>query len=176
MNNGTEYEKADTRNLPTIISERRPDYRSSTQRKIRGKSAVHQVDIYWEYKIAGVIHKVAIKCKNYNKPISKSIVAAFHGILLDIGNMNGIIVTKSGFQKGAKEFAKFYDINLIKLRPPKAEDWKGRLKVIQTDIQLVNSKATGWYIQFDYDWCKAKFSNDCLPSLQVKISGRTDEL
>ena len=33
--------------------------------KILGKSGQkHQIDVYWEYEIAGVLHKVAIECKN----------------------------------------------------------------------------------------------------------------
>ena len=42
--------------------------------KLTGKSGQeHQIDVYWEYEIAGVGHKVAIECKNYNSavPIGK---------------------------------------------------------------------------------------------------------
>ena len=32
--------------------------------KVLGKSGQeHQIDVYWEYEIAGVLHKVAIECK-----------------------------------------------------------------------------------------------------------------
>ncbi len=35
--------------------------------KIKGKSGVeHQIDVFWEYKYAGVTHKVLIECKNYS--------------------------------------------------------------------------------------------------------------
>jgi hypothetical protein len=34
----------------------------------------HQIDVYWEFKLAGVTHKVAIECKEYknNVPMEKS--------------------------------------------------------------------------------------------------------
>ena len=39
--------------------------------KLEGKSGQkHQIDVYWEYEIAGVTHKVAIECKNYSKSIA----------------------------------------------------------------------------------------------------------
>lgn len=35
--------------------------------KLKGRSGQeHQIDVYWEYEIAGTKHKVAIECKNYN--------------------------------------------------------------------------------------------------------------
>ena len=37
-----------------------------------GKSGCkHQLDVYWEYKIKGIIKKVAIECKNYNKTVGR---------------------------------------------------------------------------------------------------------
>ena len=35
--------------------------------KLEGRSGQkHQIDVYWEYEIAGNKHRVAIECKNYN--------------------------------------------------------------------------------------------------------------
>ena len=79
----------------------------------------HQIDVYWEYKIAGNKHRVAIECKNYSKPISKDKICAFKGVLDDLNGVNGIMVTKEGYQKGAKEYAKEYGISLKELRIPK---------------------------------------------------------
>lgn len=58
--------------------------------KILGKSGQkHQIDVYWEYEIAGVLHKVAIECKNYNKPVPVSKVRDFYGVLSDLNNVSG---------------------------------------------------------------------------------------
>ena len=38
--------------------------------KLKGRSGQeHQIDVYWEYEIAGTKQKVAIECKNYNKKV-----------------------------------------------------------------------------------------------------------
>lgn len=87
--------------------------------KLKGRSGCeHQIDVYWEYKKDGIEHRVAIECKNYKNSISISKVRDFFGVLNDIGNIQGIMVTKVGYQKGAKQFAKEYDISLKELRSP----------------------------------------------------------
>ena len=87
--------------------------------KLKGKSGQeHQIDVYWEYEIAGVRHRVAIECKNYNKKVEIGKVRDFYGVLSDLNNVAGIMVTKVGYQKGAKEYASTYGITLKELREP----------------------------------------------------------
>lgn len=87
--------------------------------KLKGHSGCeHQIDVYWEYEKNGVNHHVAIECKNYNKRVEKEKVCAFQGVLADFDNVKGIMVTKKGFQKGAKTYAKQYGISLKELREP----------------------------------------------------------
>ena len=87
--------------------------------KLTGHSGCeHQIDVYWEYEKNGVNHHVAIECKNYNKRVEKEKVCAFQGVLADMENVEGIMVTKKGFQKGAKTYAKQYGISLKELREP----------------------------------------------------------
>ena len=82
--------------------------------KIKGKSgASHQIDVYWEFKLAGVTYKTCIECKYLNSPVKKSHVAAFSTILDDIGNATGIFATSINFQKGAKLLAEEKGIRLI---------------------------------------------------------------
>jgi len=89
--------------------------------KQKGKSGQeHQIDMYWEYEIAGIKHKVAIECKNYNKNVAIGKVRDFYGVLIDLTNVSGIMVTKIGYQKGAKEYAAEYGISLKELRTPKS--------------------------------------------------------
>lgn len=87
--------------------------------KLKGRSGQeHQIDVYWEYEIAGTKQKVAIECKNYNKTVEIGKVRDFYGILCDLNNVAGIMVTKIGYQKGAKEYASEYGISLKELRTP----------------------------------------------------------
>ncbi len=87
--------------------------------KLKGKSGCeHQIDVYWEYEIAGVTHRVAIECKDYSSTIQIGRVRDFFGVLYDLGDIKGIMVTSKGYQEGAKRFAMHYGIVLQKLRKP----------------------------------------------------------
>ena len=87
--------------------------------KLKGRSGQeHQIDVYWEYEIAGTKHKVAIECKNYNQAVPIGRVRDFFGALYDLVDVKGIMVTKVGYQKGAKEYASYYGIDLKELRSP----------------------------------------------------------
>ena len=88
--------------------------------KLEGRSGQkHQIDVYWEYEIAGNKHRVAIECKNYNKLVPIGKVRDFKGVLDDLNGVNGIMVTKVGYQDGAKTYAQEYGISLKELRNPR---------------------------------------------------------
>jgi hypothetical protein len=102
---------------------------------ITGRSGVdHQIDVLWRFKQAGVEHSVLIECKNYATNLTLEKVRNFFGVLHDIGNARGIIVTKTGYQSGAAEFANYYGIDLKVLRKPNDADWQGRMKDIHIKI------------------------------------------
>ena len=88
--------------------------------KLEGRSGQkHQIDVYWEYEIAGNKHRVAIECKNYNTLVPIGKVRDFKGVLNDLNGVNGIMVTKVGYQEGAKKYAQEYGISLKELRTPR---------------------------------------------------------
>lgn len=72
----------------------------------------HEIDVYYQFEKAGVIHKVAIECKFTARPVEKADVMEFHGKLNDIGNIIGIMVSKSGYQKGALNYGNSFNIEL----------------------------------------------------------------
>lgn len=78
----------------------------------------HQIDVYWEYEKDGKTHRVAIECKNYSRRISLEKVCAFKGVIDDLDGVEGIMVTKVGYQKGAKVYAHKHGIALKELREP----------------------------------------------------------
>lgn len=102
----------------------------------------HQVDVSWRFRRATVDHHVLIECKNYASDITLEKVRNFFAVLHDIGNCQGIMVTKAGYQKGVVEFAKHYGIGLKLLRKPSEEDWKGRIKEIHVNIKAVRLVST----------------------------------
>ena len=118
--------------------------------KLKGRSGCkHQIDVYWEYKKEGITHRLAIECKNYKNSISISKVRDFFGVLNDIGNIQGIMVTKVGYQKGAKQYAKEYDISLKELRSPN----EGETIIGNIDLRLHVEKTSMLFL-VDEQWAE----------------------
>ncbi len=120
MNTNTEFERFTQRVYQKLVNN---DVLKSTtvlhNIKLIGKSGCeHQIDVYWEYEIAGSMHKVAIECKNYGSLVPIGKVRDFKGVLDDLINVHGIMVSKKGYQKGAKQFAEAHGISLKELRRP----------------------------------------------------------
>ena len=121
MNTNIEYEKF-TREVCERLALFKGLPSKSVQHnvKLKGKSGYeHQIDVYWEYDKDGIVHRVAIECKNYSYGVSIGKVRDFYGVISDLENVKGIMVTTVGYQKGAKQFADFYGISLKELRAPK---------------------------------------------------------
>ncbi len=111
--------------------------------KLPGKSGVHhQIDVIWKFRMAGIDHAVAIECKNYATAITLEKVRNFYAVLHDVGNCQGIMVTRTGYQTGAEQFAQFYGIGLKVLRKPMPRDWDGRIKDIQINLHTKSVVST----------------------------------
>lgn len=139
--------------------------------KLKGKSGCeHQIDVYWEYEIAGNIQHVAIECKNYDTQVPIGKVRDFLGVLQDLNNVRGIMVSSKGYQDGAKKFADFYGISLKELRRP---GWNESIGSIMTTIHT-DIRRTLFLI--DEDWVtEHSFSIDSLRnSLSIIQSEKAD--
>ncbi len=104
---------------------------------LMGKSGVaHQIDVFWRFKQAGIEHLVAVECKNYASTVELGDVRNFKTVIDDIGASRGLIVTKVGFQSGARDFAKSQGIDIKLARKPTDEDWAGLIREVQINISL----------------------------------------
>lgn len=118
--------------------------------KVRGKSGVeHQIDVYWEYRYAGVYHKVLIECKHYSHNVSLIHVRNLHGLLTDIPNSSGILITTNGFQSGAQQYAEFYDIGLKLIRRPQDSDWDGCIQIVNVNIDFISTSYLDLKVEYD---------------------------
>lgn len=174
MNNNTEYELLTKSIYDALLQKEGLTIDVKHNVLLKGKATEHQIDVYWEYKIADTLFRVAIECKNYNSKVSIGKVRDFHSVLNDIGNIQGIIVSKNGFQSGAKKYAELYGINLKEIRPPQDEDWKGRIKNIILKIDVITTKIHNRKINFDEKWMR---DNSNLPQDTVfKINDTIDNI
>ena len=86
MNQNTEYERF-TQEIYQQLVDSDVVKATTVQHNVKliGRSGQkHQIDVYWEYEIAGNMHKVAIECKNYNKSVPLSVVQGFKGVLVSV--------------------------------------------------------------------------------------------
>lgn len=115
MNPNTEYEKLVANIYRGILQyEGYKNLRVDHDVTLIGKSgASHQIDVFWEFQIAGTTYRTCIECKNYKSAVKKMHVAAFAEIIRDIGNANGIMATTESFQKGAKLLAQENNVRLV---------------------------------------------------------------
>jgi hypothetical protein len=111
--------------------------------ELMGKSGCsHQIDVYWEFKLAGQTYKTAIECKAFDQNIPIGRIRDFYGVLLDVPNLNGVFATLVGYQSGARCYAKHYGISLQEVRAPEDSDWQGLIKDIHLNIIAVSTRIT----------------------------------
>jgi hypothetical protein len=133
---GMEYELL-VKSIYEAISVQKDVANSKIERNvvINGAAGVgHQIDILWSYDTNNKNRRVLIECKNYSKAVDLGVARNFKGVLDDIGNCDGLIVTKVGFQKGAQKFCEHYNILTKVCRKPTDKDWRGRIKTIRAEI------------------------------------------
>lgn len=153
-NENTEYEKLAKSIYETIhASEGIHTVNIQHNVLVKGKSGCeHQIDVYWEFKMAGETHRIAVECKNYSQNVSIGKIRDYFGVIHDIGNIKGILITKVGYQSGAIKFADYYGITLKELRFPTEKDWEGRTKNIHINMSIFSTPIKNRILDMDMEW------------------------
>lgn len=142
---------------------------------IKGKTAMHQIDVYWEFEMGGIIYRNIVQAKDWKSKVPLKEMLAFKAILDDLpAGTAGIYVCKSGYQSGAVDYAKMHGINIYELREPKDDDWKGYIKTIIYDLVMEYPVYKNFHIIIDEQWIDAN-----LPKLNkedLRIHGCKNEL
>ena len=85
---------------------------------IKGLTTTHQIDVLWRFAKGGITYLTLVQAKDWDSMIKQEQVLAFHAVLNDIpGQPRGVMVTRSGFQSGARTVAEAHGIGLYLLRP-----------------------------------------------------------
>jgi hypothetical protein len=83
---------------------------------VMGKLSKHQIDVLWTFSLGGIAYTTIVQGKDWHSKIKKEHVSAFHDVLEDIpGQPRGVLVTRCGFQSGAKSLADKHGIKLYLL-------------------------------------------------------------
>lgn len=126
--------------------------------QVPGISRPRQVDVYWEYRLGGVLHRVVINCKRYANAVEVGDVEQMRGVLADMPGAQGVIATTVGYQQGAVDFAKTHGIGLKVIRKPVDADWDGMLREIQLEIRVTSPTPLGVDVQLDKEWIAANLT------------------
>jgi hypothetical protein len=141
----------------------------------RRSDTPHQIDVFYEFIRAGIRHRVAIECKCTARPTEKSEVSSFFAVVHDIGDVIGVMVSRSGYQSGAIKFAQTHNILALTVDdlptiPLLAADFIGNFflpdeteiaEPFWTIFKLDNEKNTGTYFPL------GSKSSDGMPSEEM---------
>ncbi|USX56333.1 restriction endonuclease [Lentzea sp. HUAS12] len=64
----------------------------------------YNIDVFYEFDIAGVHHRVAIECKDTKRPVERDDTIAFIGKIRDLPSTIGVFISNGGFQPAAKKY------------------------------------------------------------------------
>lgn len=96
-------------------SESLNDFSMLHNQKIQTDDGDYQIDIYAEFIALSVRFKVIIECKRYTRPVEREKIVVLADKVRSLGGHKGILISTSGFQSGASEYAKKHGIALLQI-------------------------------------------------------------
>lgn len=72
-----------------------------------------EIDIYYEFEHLNLTYRVAIECKDWKNPVPADEVRSFSTKINNLNNVAGVMISTSGYQSGAIDFAKRSGIILM---------------------------------------------------------------
>ena len=96
----------------------------------------NQVDVLTSHSDGLQRYRTAISCKWRKEKVSIPHVREIALIVHDANLSKGVIVSRNGFTKPAKQLAEAKNIGLIELRKPTDEDWGDSLTEIHIDFEM----------------------------------------
>lgn len=138
VKNSTEYEKVAQQVYQAILANDEVETIEVLHNvQITGLSGVaHQIDVYWRYLKDGTEHQVLVECKYYQSSIDLIHARNLLGLLTDIPNSQGVLLTTVGFQRGVVNLCNHYGISLKRLRDPQGSDWDGFIQKVEIEGTL----------------------------------------
>lgn len=83
--------------------------------KHEAPDGTYQLDIYASFTALSGELKILCECKQYSSPVKRERVELLEGRIKSLGMHKGILLSTSGFQKGAIQYAKAHGIELIQV-------------------------------------------------------------
>jgi Restriction endonuclease len=179
-NTGKQYESLTQRMFQAILEQDGVRNVSVQQDvELEGRTATHQIDVFWEFEQAGIRHQVVVQCKDWNAKVKQEQVFSLYAVLNDLpGQPRGVVVSKAGFQNGAREYAVAHGIILYELRAPTDADWEGFIQEIHIELQMLAPVVHDFKLLLDEPWTAAEKVRLGLGAepLPIKFNGLAGEL
>ncbi|MFS0727657.1 restriction endonuclease [Paenibacillus sp. 1P07SE] len=91
------------------------DFKILHNQKVRTNDGEYQIDIVAEFVALSVDFKVIVECKRYTRPLEREKIVVLADKVRSLGAHKGILISTSGFQSGATEYAKKHGIALLQI-------------------------------------------------------------
>lgn len=155
----TEYEKYCTEILKNYADqEQLKDFSIEHDVRIPSDDGTYQLDIYATFTALGVKFQVIAECKRYTNPVPREKVVILADKVKSLGAQKGILISTSGFQSGAFEYAQKHGIALIQILDkhivhiqnacdPQTEEQKRVRHLMMEEFRRMPD-----YYAFEYHW------------------------
>jgi Restriction endonuclease len=111
-----------------------PDAQIQHDERVRGHSGrQRQLDVTIRTRVGPYSILIVVECKEQLRPVGISQVEAFAKKLEDVGASQGVMVSRSGFDDGARAIAAQNQIRLLNYRDAEDEDWR---KVVGDNVHF----------------------------------------
>lgn len=141
--------------------------------RLNGLATSHQIDVFWEFKVDEVRYQIVLEAKDWKGAVDQGQVLKLSAVLADLpGRPRGIIVSRFGFQAGARRLAAVKGILLYELRKPTDADLQNRVKALILTLTAHFPKAFNIHLEHDEDWRRSEALRRGLnevPRLQLSL-------
>lgn len=122
---------------------------------LKGKTTTHQIDVYWEFAIGGIIYRTVIQAKDWTNRVHQGEMLTFKAVLDDLPNgTTGVFIAKNGFQRGAIDVAKANGILIYTFCPAAEDNWNGQIPIITVTLQLRTPFYHQPHFSMPLDWAR----------------------
>lgn len=121
--------------------------------ELQGRANPIQVDVLWDFMDAeGHGYRLLFEARSYRDRIKQDALHAWRSKVDDVTepswNYVGLMVTTTGYQRGAKRVAETYGVVVLELREPTEKDLSGRIEKIIVNMTAVIPRVTGHSFEF----------------------------
>lgn len=152
--NGIAYERLTQQIFQAIVDQELvPNIEVKQNVRLKGIRTSHRIDIFWEFQRGNIGYKTVVEVKDWNEAVDQGEVMKFKARLDDLPDQpRGVMVSRSGFQAGARRFASSSGIVLYELREPTEHDLNGRVRGLDFTFVSYHSSTSCIRLVHDERW------------------------